>query len=527
MNATDVSPTRFEVARRSVQTLINSMSGGAQMTIILVGATPQALISGESDQTLLSAALASAKATQGGADWQATFALAAGAAHGAQDVTSVIVSDGGLPESGLPALPGQIRYVPVGKTADNLALSALALRARQLFAKVTNYGGAERSVLLSLYLNDELLSARPLQLKAGASQSLTIDDLPETPGVYRMHISDPLGQPLDALALDDSAFAVNQQASTRRVLLVSKGNLYLEQLLASLPGLQPFRALPAADGSLQIPAEPFDLYVLDGILPATLPAGNLLMINPPANPLFNVGLPFKDMSDIQVHDDPLTRSVDWSGVHILQAKTITPPDWATVLIEAKSGPLVFAGETGGRRVAALSFDLRESDLPLQVAYPILFTNLINYLVPPTAFDATQSLQPNESLTIVPPPGVERIVIASPSNQAYSLLPSAARLTFTETDQTGYYAVNFISKTATKTEYFVVNLFDTAESDIKPRQSLQIGRSAVTPAAANRVGLREIWPWLAGLALLILLVEWQVFHRRVIWPLRRESQKGLK
>jgi hypothetical protein len=523
MNATDVNPTRFEAARRSVQLLINSLPGGSELTLILVGGAPQVLVSAEADQNLLRSALSAAQPSQGGADWPAAFALAAGAAQNHPRVTIVIVSDGGLPETGLPALPGEVRYVPIGSSDNNLALTALALRSRQLFAEVTNYSSADRAVLLSIYLNDELLTARPLEIKAGGRQSLSLTDLPKKPGVYRARISAAQGDAvLDLFPLDDVAFAVDQEAATRRVLLVSKGNLYLEQLLASLPGLQPFRALPAADGSLQIPADPFDLYIFDGTLPAQLPAGSLLFVNPASNPLFEVGAPFKDMTGAQVRENPLTRFVDWSNVHVLQARTVQPPPWADVLVSTAAGPLVFAGETGGRRIAALTFDLRESDLPLQVAYPILFSNLINYLAPPAAFDASQALHPGESLSILPPPGVEKIVIASPSNQAYTLLPSAAALTFTQTDETGYYAVNFISKGGSQVEYFAVNLFDPAESDIRPRATLQIGSVTVASAATDQIGLRELWPWLAGLALLVLLVEWQVYHRRAFQKMGEKS-----
>jgi hypothetical protein len=28
-----------------------------------------------------------------------------------------------------------------------------------------------------------------------------------------------------------------------------------------------------------------------------------------------------------------------------------------------------------------------------------------------------------------------------------------------------------------------------------------------------VGQRELWQWLTGLALVVLLLEWQMFHRR--------------
>jgi Ca-activated chloride channel homolog len=521
MNATDVNVSRFEQARNSVNDLIDGLSSASSMTLILVGGTPQTLISSESDKTLLKNALNNALVTQESADWHAAFALAAGAARGPQGKgksTIVIVSDGGLPESGLPALPGDVSYIPIGESQNNIALSALALRMAQkgpqLFAEISNYDAIDRNVLLSIYFNDELIDARQLSVKAKASGSLTLDNLPNTSGIYKATISNPENDSpntLDSLNLDNTAYAVFQSASARRVLLVSNGNLFLEQLLASLPGLQPFRALPAADGTLQISADPFNLYIFDGILPAELPEANFLLVNPPSNPFFEVGGTYDEIENVQVKEHRLTRFVDWNNVHILQAEAVQTPEWAEVLIESNAGPLVFAGETEGQRIAALTFDLKESDLPLQVAYPILFSNLIDYLAPPSAFDSTQSLQPGESLALLPQTNVDRIMIASPSNQAYTL-PSN-QTTFTQTHELGYYAVNLISTDSNTVEYFAVNLFDDNESNIRPRDVVQVGQVAVTPTVSGQVGQRELWPWLAALALVALMIEWQVFHRR--------------
>ena len=35
----------------------------------------------------------------------------------------------------------------------------------------------------------------------------------------------------------------------------------------------------------------------------------------------------------------------------------------------------------GRRIVVLAFDLHQSDLPLQVAFPLLISNIIGYLAP--------------------------------------------------------------------------------------------------------------------------------------------------
>jgi hypothetical protein len=519
MNAVDVTPTRFEEARKSVLTLINGLSSDSAMTLILVAKTPQTLIASETDKSMLKDALSKAQVTQGSADWSAAFALAAGATRNGAASTVVIVSDGGLPESGLPALPSEVRYIPIGQADDNLAISALALRASngvpQLFAEVTNTSDADRKVLLSLYLGNDLFDARQLEIPANSQKSVSLENLPITTAIYKAHISDPAeaSQPLDSLALDDTAFAVYQSSAARRALLVSNGNLFLEQLLASLPGIQPFRALPAADSTLQIPNEPFDLYIFDGAIPTELPNSNLLLINPGVNPFFEVGETIKEIKNIQVNENPLTRYVDWKTVHVLQARKATMPNWMNILIESDSTPLVAAGEKNGQRIAALTFDLRESDLPLQIAYPILFSNLIDYLALPSAFDSSQSLQAGESLTLVPPTDAEQVVISSPSNKTFTL--AAGQTLFSQTDELGYYAVNFVSKDSTKVEYFAVTLFDKSESDLHPRENLQIGSTSIAPAASQQVGLQELWKWLAGLALFVLMIEWQVFHRKAI------------
>jgi len=282
-----------------------------------------------------------------------------------------------------------------------------------------------------------------------------------------------------------------------------------------LPGVQPFRALPAADVTIQIPNDPFNLYILDGFIPEQLPNANLLFVNPPANPLFEVGEYYGDITDMQVKNHTLTRYVDWSNIHVLQARKVQTPPWAETLISSGQGPLVFAGETKGQRIAALTFDLRESDLPLQIAFPILFSNLIDYLAPPSAVGTSQSVHPGESVSITPQTNVEQVVIASPSNQAYTL--ASNQTVFTETHELGFYAVNLLSKDSNTVEYFAVNLFDENESNIRPRDSIQIGRANVTPTASQQVGQLELWRWLTALALLILLIEWQVYHRRQLIP----------
>jgi hypothetical protein len=538
MAAADVRPSRFEAARSAARELVDGLESGARMSLILVGKQPRVLASAESDRAALRRTLETIPEeeapTQGAANWPAAFALAAGAvaaragSESGEAATIVILSDGRLPAEGLPPLPGEVRYIPVGETGENLAISALALRSgaqgAELFAQVTNYGRAARAALLSFYLDDQFFSAEQIEVPPGEQRSLTLTGLPGRAVIYRAQITNPVPQAgeLDAFPLDDTAFAVYQPARGGQALLVSAGNLFLEQLLAAIPGITPFRALADETGKIQFPEERFDLYVLDGITPGELPEADLLWINPPSNPLFEVTGVFSNTGQARAVDHPLVRYVDWSSVHVRQARQVRLPGWADVLVQSEGGPLVFAGETGGRRIAVVAFDLHDSDLPLQVAFPILFSSLLNYLSPAQAFEAPEGLQPGESVRIGRPPAADsgqpdRIAVASPGGKVFSMQAGEEGVTFSETDELGVYAVNYLSTGDSQdippAGFFAVNLFDELESDLRPAENLQIGRSAIPPAAKNQLGRREFWPALALLALLVLMLEWIVYHRR--------------
>jgi len=520
MNATDVTPSRFEVGRAAARRLIEGLANGAQMTLIAVKAQPQILVAREDDRDELRRALAAAIPSEGAANWETALALAAAAAVGSETVTTVIISDGGLPSEGLPPIPGEIRYLPIGHSGENLAVSALALRPSgntvELFVGVSNYGDSERLAVLSLYRNGALLTAQEMSVPAGKQAQLSLYDLPSDAAVFQARLSPAAGETADVFPLDDAAFAVYQPPRKGRALVVTanpNGNFFLEQILTVMPGITPFRSLSQPGDAPKLPAEPFDLYVFDGYLPAELPEGPLLIINPPPTLLFSTSGVFSDTGKVEIADDPLTAYVDWSNVHVLRARQVQPPPWAKVLIRAEGGALVFAGEDNRRRIAVVTFDLRDSDLPLHVTFPILFANLLDYLATGQTFEAPDGLQPGSGLTIRLPAEAQKVVITSPRGSVYILESGEGRLTFDQTDELGVYAMNYLGRDSSFADFFAVNLFGTGESEIAPRQSIRLGRATLTAAAPTEMGQCELWPWLAALALAVAMMEWWVYHNR--------------
>jgi Ca-activated chloride channel family protein len=381
-------------------------------------------------------------------------------------------------------------------------------------------------VLLSIYRQDSLILAEQVTIPAGDQASRTFTGLPETGAIFQASLSSPINTdlPFDAFSLDDRAYVAYQPASPGRTLLVTRGNLFLEQVLAVLPDLTPFRMVPDASGEFTLPPDPFDLLVLDGVYPSeqTLPPGNLLLIDPPSNPLFEVSGTYTVTSSLHAASDPLVSNIDPNTIHIAQASQIKLPTWAKPLLYTDQGPLLFSGETLGRRIAVFCFDLHQSDLPLQVAFPILMAQLTGTLVPPHGIQGSGSLKPAESLEILPPLQVDQVVVIAPSGSATSLIPGETGLLFTQTDELGLYTVNYLSETDPTTEYFAVNLFSELESDIQPAGTLTIGSAPLTASDQNALSMRQLWPWFAAAALILLLLEWWLYHGRLRLPGSRRN-----
>ncbi len=526
MLATDVQPSRFDAARAEVEGWIDDLGGDDAMTLILVGRAPTVLVSASNDPQAVREALAQAQAQAVSADWPAALALAGGAAQGFQDARIVVVSDGGLPGD-LPAVPGEVLYVPIGQSGANLALSALATRSGvegvQLLAAVTNNGAASQDALVSIYLDDVLFDARRVSAPPGERENLIwqlpAGDSPSDFGAIRAELSE---QNEDHLALDDRAWAVHEAGAGTRALLVTPGNVFLEQVLGLLPGLMTFRAAPDAPVSEATPVAddaPYDLYVFDGApLPDPPPPGDLLLINPPSGgELFSAGAVFSDTNVIRLADSALLQFVEWRGVNVRVAREVSAP-WAEPIVQAEGGPLLLAGESGGRRVVILTFDLHDSDLPLRIAFPVLMANITAWLSPGQALEFTGSLRPGEPAALSPGAGAGAILVQKPDGELWTAtVEEEQTILFDETGRQGVYTVTVRESGGDRVAgRFAVNLFAPEESAIAPAATLQLGQRTVdapgSEATPGNVGRREFWPWLATLALIVLIVEWWVHYR---------------
>ncbi len=534
MNATDVPPSRFAAAQGAALELANALSAQDSMTVIRVADVPEVLASATNDLNLLRGAIMGAEVSQASADWGAALTLAAGGAVGVEQFSVVLISDGGLPLD-LPTLPGELRYIPIGLSDENVAITAMAARARagetpQVFVELTNFGSSPVEVILSLELDGRLDRAQRYTVAARSVREIFYTDLAGDFTALSAALTRSTGSTVpNHLALDDRAWTVYNPPGAGRVLLMTPGNIYLRQALASLPGIEPFQG-QIANG---LPTgQSFDLYVLDGWLPedGTLPPGDLLIIDPPAgSALFEVlGRSTATGSPRVAPEDSRTRYVNFNNVNLLDFTLLDGVDWADRLVTVEGGPLLLAGQVNGRQVAILTFDLHRSDLPLQITWPILLANLMEWYTPARTVQAADGLLVGDTLALSPPFEADRVRITRPDGETTTIRIGEDPPIYAATALPGLYTVDtYAGAELLQQELFAVNLFDRMESLIAPVERLRVGGTQVGEAAREEIGQREFWPLIALAALLLLMLEWWLYHRQnrlpspqEVWATRR-------
>lgn len=533
MTASDVAPTRFDAAKDQARRIIAELPDQTRVTLIVAGREARVVVAASSDRRQLLQEIANLKAGTGGANMDVALQLASAIAARHSDAQIIVLSDGNVPLSQRMTVQGKLVYLPFGLRGQNQAVSLLNVQPQpggslSAFAQIANYGDQPVKRRLAFYADDLLVDTFDVELPPTSEQAVLAQGIFSGTQIVEARLLPGESSETDFLAADDSARVVYHPGEPISVTLVSPGNLFLETALSLLPSVQLTR-LNEADSSIHaLPAA--DLTILDGQMPLTgaLPAGNLFFIAPTRNnEFFTVAGVLTQPRPLKANqDDPLLQYVGLESVNILDSAAIPLPDWAQPVILAdpspgsapaagESFPLLFIGEIGGRRLAVLSFDLRHSDLPLQVAFPLLLANLMEYLAPGRSGALPQSVSPGAVLDAPLPQNFDqsanpKVTLTRPDGSQTLLQPDEDRLRIAETDQLGLYRLQIGDAPPI---FYAVNLFSPLESQIAPQQNLPVaGLQNGSADTMQPTGLRELWRLLAILALFLLFLEWLIYHR---------------
>lgn len=485
----------FRKAIAAAGSVANQAGPDDEVAILSAESSPH-LVSGFSrDAKTLRSRLSQLSASDGGGNIGESIELARRLLAARSGVKRLMV----ISDRALPKL-SEAEQVPVGSSADNVGIVACSARPLpaspqtfEVLARVANFSAAPRDAGVSFSLDNRIVEMKRLRIDPGAEANaiatIPSEVLKNSKGLVEVRLDQP-----DSLAIDNVAYAALPVNESRRVLLISKRNPFLDQALQANPDIR----LEVLDPEVWKPgmASSFDVVVLEGAAARNFkpePASQFGVLFFGDSP-FDNGDPVKP-DPVQVADsrNPLLWNVNLRDVRFARVQPTVIPEnspWRTAApVTSPQGPLILTMESigGPARAAIFAFGVEDSNLPLRAAFPLLLANTIQWLSgseksPVRTFAAGDVFQAAEGESILSP---------EPSNVA-------------TLRKAGFYEI----RGKDTSHWIAANTSATAESDLRKAESRPF--SALSAAAV----ILPPWQWFALCALVLLLIEWRLHHRRV-------------
>ena len=512
MSAREGAKTRLDLAKEFVRRMARTTKGSDRLAVVAFSDRVQVAcpLTVERAAVLrgVDAILPTHRPTRIEEAWQTALSIARG--FDASDL--YLVSDGGFRQlKALTEANANVHYVPIGTSSDNLGIVHLETRfdeesrkTIEVFARLTNRRATDAQATVELRINDRLVDAQQVTLKAETDRGVIFERPVSEEGMVEVRITGT-----DALAADNVAWIPLRSLETVRVALVGEENVFLKNAFTNDSRVE-LTAIPPADyAKLKGQLGEIDLVVFDGVDPGPLERGSYLFFGTVPTG-WKEGAELKDpVFKTWNEEHALTRYVNFNTLHVGKGRSFEPPGWAPVLLSSDQGPILAAGERGGVRVAALAFRVLDSDWPMRVSYPLFIANVLRWSKDSDLASLGSTVPPGEPLVIRGPRDPQEAMLTTPAGTKRKLSNRESdRVVVSDTDDPGVYRVKW--EKARGDVLYAVSLCDAGESNITPAADIPMGETKVAGREGMAFARRELTLWLALVALVILVGEWMVY-----------------
>jgi Ca-activated chloride channel homolog len=523
MKAIDVKPSRIEVAKAEVKKLVRGLGTADRALIVQMGALPSPLSTMSSDVTELDPAIDLLSASDTRADLERGLSFAVDSLRGLPKGEVIVVSDGVLGDVAeiarhLDLGGASLQFLPIGKSGTNLAISEFSVRRypldksrSEVMLEVANTNDRTAQVELTLLGDGAIIDVSRFALGPNERLPRYYQDLAGASRTLEAKLRFADGR-ADDLPADDHAYALMPERRRARVLMISRGNTYLEAALLLDEYLDVTTVVP----SKPLPSEHFDVAILDGVadaLPDSVAAA--LYLNPPEGGVpLKLGARLSDFGfDTWDKKSPILRFLALADVQVADGRALAPAAGDRVLGASDQGPILVSGARSGHPFVALGFDPRNSDMVLRVAWPLFVLNAINaFIEEDTGY--ISSFRTGEVWRIPAPSSVDSATVTDPRGAQHIVPVKEGRAVYLG-EQAGFYKLTAGSGSDAVTTEFAANLSDLAESRITPLKELSLGQKKAAPVSIGAPGSkRELWVYLLAAVVALSVVEWITYHRRV-------------
>lgn len=510
MQAEDVKPSRFLLAKREIEGFIDDLLPGQRVTLIAAGYDAEVVASRSGDKSILKQRLNEIEVTNGQGSMEQALALVQALAKELEDVRIRIYSD-----KVYQIRNQDIESIVFNNEGKNFAVELVnwsqTPNGTVVLSKIANYSDEDAALAVECLVDGATFDIREVAVPAGRKADVYWTGIPADAKRVEVAILDE-----DDLAVDNRGWTFMELHKENKVLLVTQRNVFLEKAIALRDDVNLVKT--AYEHAVDLNG--YALYVFDGYIPSKLPRdGNIVIFNPPPkNGFLEVGEEYVPQNlRLSSHSRyaRLLDLVNYEGFNIAKARRMIVPPWAEAVLDGGQGPLIMAGEIGTQRVIAFSFDVHYSDIPLKVDFPILIQNVLAWALPQSVvleswFYAGQEVHINLL------PGAQEIRVITPSGKEFVLDPSYSVVPFIDNHEVGVYTVQQVIQQGDRQEvlesHFTVHVPTHSESDLRAGQVMSdVGQPADVRSDVSGL-VKELWRYFAGAVLAVIMLEWWVYQR---------------
>jgi hypothetical protein len=415
-------------------------------------------------------------------------------------------------EAGLSALPPNLRVVTTSSALENVGLRKIGLRRSpsapdswDIFVVVRNYGVRTQSVDLGLQFSKSPAGSRRLTLRPGTEEQATFNYTAKTGGFLEARLN-----VRDAFPQDDRAVVELPPQASSHVVVYSNE----PQLLRPL-----FTANPQVDATFESPDKfdptvKADVVVLDRFAPPSAPHAASIWIQPPAagSPVPVKATRTGVKLDQWHPETPLGAGLRTRDVTLESAELFTPAAGDMTVAETADGPVIVARGSNPKQ-AVIGFHPGRGSMKYQLATPLLIANILRWMTP-GAFRQWEYQAGTVGTVNVP---VEKDVkpedihVLDEANRSLPFTIDGSNLRFFS-GAPGTVRVQM----GDREMVYSLSLPDVGEAVWRVPASVHKG---VPRAVVGDAAPRDLWPWLALLGGIGLLVDWLLYGRSRAFRLR--------
>ncbi len=507
---TEEGISRFDAALLQVEEMVEQIEKGHTLTLILASDDAGYLIEETTSINEARLAISRAECGYGSCDTTDALLLAQMVCDRSEYAKVIFYTDNAYAPS------DEIEIVDLGEETWNLTAQYLDLTESEegfIFRGTMTSYGKDYDLAVGLKIDGKILSAKQIECKDGVPSSavfeFTKEELPDFEKA-EFYFDEP-----DAFQEDNLYGLCRTDVKQYRVMLVSPRPLYLRSALRALGNCEVLVSTTTENAD----SSGYDLYIYDGEIPEELPTdGSVLIFDSDRLP-FGLILDdkIKESSSLELSKE--TESDLYKALSLqessaakfllkdVQISSYTPlkgdADWETIFT-CDDYPVWVRRDLGeGRSCSVVGFDLHDTNLPMMADFAVLMRNVLLDSAPALIKDQTVSVGDAVHITLLAGAKTLRMKLPDESLRGFSV--EQEKQVFTPKSP-GVYSLVMTTETEgeTKRDGFFAGIPDSESlrQELEELHLLLPAEHSGLPQASS-----EIWTFVAGVLLVLLLAEW--------------------